>query len=137
MNNAINIDNDILKRNSLPEELWDLVKPIKLQVDILCTVEDIENVKKFIKKNKMELLSNKHTERFNKTINLLKAKIIAEYTKENGAITKVKAEIKMLTDICYILIWGIVSDYQLLPNSFNKEINNFREAYRELDFKFK
>ena len=26
MNNAINIDNDILKRNSLPEELWDLVK---------------------------------------------------------------------------------------------------------------
>lgn len=137
MNNAINIDNDILKRNSLPEELWDLVKPIKLQVDILCTVEDIENVKKFIKKNKMELLSNKHTERFNKTINLLKAKIIAEYTKENGVITKVKAEIKMLTDICYILIWGIVSDYQLLPNSFNKEINNFREAYRELDFKFK
>ncbi len=137
MNNAINIDNDILKRNSLPEELWDLVKPIKLQVDILCTVEDIENVKKFIEKNKMELLSNKHTERFNKTINLLKAKIIAEYTKENGVITKVKAEIKMLTDICYILIWGIVSDYQLLPNSFNKEINNFREAYRELDFKFK
>lgn len=137
MKNIIKIDNDILKRNSLPVELWDLVKPIKLQVDLLCTVEDMESVKKFIDKNKLELLSNKHTVRYNKTINLLKSKIIAEYTKEKGVITKVKSEINMLTDICYILIWGIVSDYQLLPNSFNKEIDNFREAYRELDFKFK
>lgn len=137
MENIIKIDNDILKRNSLPVELWDLVKPIKLQVDILCTVEDMKAVRSFIEKNKLELLSNKHTERFHKTINLLKAKIIAEYTEQKGVITKVKSEINMLTDICYILIWGIVSDYQLLPNSFNKEINNFREAYRELDFKFK
>lgn len=137
MENIIKIDNDILKRNSLPEELWNLVKPIKLQVDILCTVEDMKAVRSFIEKNKLELLSNKHTERFNKTINLLKAKIIAEYTEQKGVITKVKSEINMLTDICYILIWGIVSDYQLLPNSFNKEIDNFREAYRELDFKFK
>lgn len=137
MENIIKIDNDILKRNSLPEELWNLVKPIKLQVDILCTVEDMKAVRSFIEKNKLELLSNKHTERFNKTINLLKAKIIAEYTEQKGVITKVKSEINILTDICYILIWGIVSDYQLLPNSFNKEIDNFREAYRELDFKFK
>lgn len=137
MKNIIKIDNDILKRNSLPVELWDLVKPIKLQVDLLCTVEDMESAKKFIDKNKLELLSNKHTVRYNKTINLLKSKIIAEYTKEKGVITKVKSEINMLTDICSILIWGIVSDYQLLPNSFNKEIDNFREAYRELDFKFK
>lgn len=137
MENIIKIDNDILKRNSLPVELWDLVKPIKLQVDILCTVEDMKAVRSFIEKNKLELLSNKHTERFNKTINLLKAKIIAEYTEQKGVITKVKSEINMLTDICSILIWGIVSDYQLLPNSFNKEIDNFREAYRELDFKFK
>lgn len=137
MKNIIKIDNDILKRNSLPVELWDLVKPIKLQVDLLCTVEDMESAKKFIDKNKLELLSNKHTERFNKTINLLKAKIIAEYTEQKGVITKVKSEINMLTDICSILIWGIVYDYQLLPNSFNKEIDNFREAYRELDFKFK
>lgn len=137
MENIIKIDNDILKRNSLPEELWNLVKPIKLQVDILCTVEDMKAVRSFIEKNKLELLSNKHTERFNKTINLLKAKIIAEYTEQKGVITKVKSEINMLTDICSILIWGIVSDYQLLPNSFNKEIDNFREAYRELDFKFK
>lgn len=137
MENIIKIANDILKRNSLPEELWNLVKPIKLQVDILCTVEDMRAVRSFIEKNKLELLSNKHTERFNKTINLLKAKIIAEYTEQKGVITKVKSEINMLTDICYILIWGIVSDYQLLPNSFNKEIDNFRKAYRELDFKFK
>lgn len=137
MENIIKIDNDILKRNSLPVELWDLVKPIKLQVDILCIVGDMKAVRSFIEKNKLELLSNKHTERFNKTINLLKAKIIAEYTEQKGVITKVKSEINMLTDICYILIWGIVSDYQLLPNSFNKEIDNFRKAYRELDFKFK
>lgn len=137
MENIIKIDNDILKRNSLPVELWDLVKPIKLQVDILCTVEDVKAVRSFIEKNKLELLSNKHTVRYNKTINLLKSKIIAEYTKQKGVITKVKSEINMLTDICSILIWGIVSDYQLLPNSFNKEIDNFREAYRELDFKFK
>lgn len=136
MENIIKIDNDILKRNSLPVELWDLVKPIKLQVDILCTVEDMKAVRSFIEKNKLELLSNKHTERYNKTINLLKSKIIAEYTKEKGVITKVKSEINMLTDICSILIWGIVFSYQVLPKPLAKEIDIFREAYRGLDFKF-
>lgn len=136
MENIIKIDNDILKRNSLPVELWDLVKPIKLQVDLLCTVEDMESVKKFIDKNKLELLSNKHTVRYDKTINLLKSKIIAEYTKEKGVITKVKSEINMLTDICSILIWGIVYSYQVLPKPLAKEIDTFRAAYRELDFKF-
>ena len=130
------MEKDILKCNSLPNELWELIKPIKLKVDILCNVDDINTTKVFIKRNLLES-NNKAATRYNRTLGLLRAKVIAEYLEEKGTTSKVKSEINMVVDLSSILMWGVILiDDKTIPEFFSEEIKVFYQGFKDLEFKY-